>query len=589
MVLGGPIIGDASRQLIIDGVDLTQAPYYANLTADTRYWFLDGYTSTQFAVHPQRLVNTRPYLTSWIISDVIRITPPDMSRATMLNAYTKLAGVLDPNKGDRKIIHGEFPHSYFMGQLQKSSVVNETGSPATMEIQLDLACTGPSYSLTESVTRSPINSAGTNFFVYSYGDALVWPRFRLWCNRPYDGDVTIGNVTTEEQVVWNGTLESGDVLDFNLDYEYGIPYEVYLNGALSLNTVHGPAWPHIVPGYNEIYYWGPDEGELELRWRDRYLVGKLLDTPAPPTPSPVTPPAPEILTATKLNYPAVCSDGSSMHMFATGSTGNVYYKWITDDVWSGWVSLGGYPTTAPCACYSGNGNINVGVRWHDGTLYTIDSVDYGTTWGQWTRVSGGEMIAGAAPASVALEDGEIGYAVIGNDQSLWYIYRNSDKTFDSWCNLGGWLAPVAPSLVSYTEGQREVFVCGTDNSIYHIHTDSWDDNDGWSNWESISSVILDNTSPSACATSTDIIEIFVTGTDFTLWRKQYTTDGWTAWIHMSSLGYPMVSSPTITSMGSDGSFAVFGILHQDNCIYYVYWYAPDDAWLGWFKVSDLPP
>ena len=265
-----PIQRGEGARVSFDGVDLTQAPYHTYLTDASKYWFLN-FTSKQIQVGPTSLISTKSTIDSWVIPLELRIEPPDFSRHTMLAAMTALAGVLDPTKGECRLILGEFPGSFFMAKAQKGDPTKDEHSMASFSV--DFACTGPSYSLIESIQENPL-AILDNILVTAGGDSIASPRYRITTAVAYSGDISIENTTTGERVLWNGTLAAHDVLDFIIDSEYGTPYTVLLNGANKVSTVVGPAWPHLKPGYNYLLYSGPASGTLETRWRDRWLVGQ---------------------------------------------------------------------------------------------------------------------------------------------------------------------------------------------------------------------------------------------------------------------------------------------------------------------------
>jgi len=273
-------------KLWFGGVDITRAPYYAGLAYETEYWSLDGFDSMQFTTSPLSLITTRPYLKDWLIHDVIRIESPDGTRATMLRALIELSELFDPTKGEQQLIHAEYPGSYFMAKRQTSSLSNETASPYMVDLNIDFACTGPAYSVTESVELYPVNQTKESFTITSNGDTLASPRWRFYAGGPVTEESTyvISNLTTGESVSWTGQFSFGDILDLIMDPDYGVPYTAFKNGKDSLAGVNGPAWPHLAPGENEITFsqkTGNISGVIEVRWRDRFLVGQQVA----PTPS----------------------------------------------------------------------------------------------------------------------------------------------------------------------------------------------------------------------------------------------------------------------------------------------------------------
>jgi hypothetical protein len=164
--------------------------------------------------------------------------------------------------------------SYFMAKGQKFAISDESQSPYIIELQADFGCTGPAYSLIESVSTTDVDTTPKLVTVLSMGNLNAAPRYRFIAGQAYNGAVTINNSVTSEQVSWTGVLAVGDVLDFIMDTDYGTPYTVLLNGNLAISTVNGPVWPHIPPGGSTVIFSGPNHGTLEIRWRDRFLVGQ---------------------------------------------------------------------------------------------------------------------------------------------------------------------------------------------------------------------------------------------------------------------------------------------------------------------------
>jgi len=260
-------------KVTFDGKNLTEAPYHAHLTTEAKYWFLNGFESMQIPVDPQRLISTQSYLKDWIISAVFRVEPPEETRTAMLTALAKLAALLDPTRGEKKLIFDEFPYSYFIAKGQTFALANEDAIPYMVDVEVAFACTGPSYSNVETVQHDTISDSPLSITVVSEGDSTAWPRYRITPGEAFSGDVVITNATTAETMTWNGSLQTNDVLDIIIDAEYGVPYSAFKNGAVAIDNLTGPAWPRLAPGENDITIWGPTSGTVETRWRDRFLVG----------------------------------------------------------------------------------------------------------------------------------------------------------------------------------------------------------------------------------------------------------------------------------------------------------------------------
>lgn len=264
----------SSQKLTFAGQDITQAPYNAVMTMQAKYWWLDGFTSTQYPTSATSLVNSKTYLKDWVITIYLRIISPDMTRATMQSSYNALAQLFNPLNGDQQLIFDEFPLSYFIAKGQKFAITKEDSAKHIIELEVDFACTGPPRSLSETVVSKNIATSPQSLPIFSLGDVQSSPRYRFTAAQAYTGNVTISNSVTNEQVIWNGALAAHDVLDFIMDVDYGTPYTVLHNGNLSISTIQGPAWPHIPPNDSRVSLMGPHSGTFEIRWRDRWLVGQ---------------------------------------------------------------------------------------------------------------------------------------------------------------------------------------------------------------------------------------------------------------------------------------------------------------------------
>jgi Phage tail protein len=264
----------SSQKLTYAGKNIMQAPYNAYMMMETKYWWLDGFTFAQFPTSATSLINSKTYIKEWVITVFLRIVSPDMTRATMQSSYNALAALFNPLNGDQQLIFDEFPMSYFMAKPLKMTITKESSAAHIIELEADFACTGPARSVIETVVSETVSTTPQTIPVLSLGDLPANPRYRFTSTAAYTGNVVIRNSVTLESVTWNGTLAANDVLDFIMDVDYGTPYTVLHNGNLSIATIVGPAWPHIPPGDSSIVLNGPASGTLEVRWRDKWLVGQ---------------------------------------------------------------------------------------------------------------------------------------------------------------------------------------------------------------------------------------------------------------------------------------------------------------------------
>ena len=305
-----PGLNGGTGRLWFGGVDITEPPYYAGMTLETKYGFLDGYTSQQYTTSPNKLVITRPYAKDWLRHVVLRSIAPDNSRQTLMNSIIALGEVFDPTNGPQQLMFEEYIGSYFIAQSQTSILNNEAISAQMTEFDIDLACTGPAYSVEESEVIDSLNTRSKWMTITSNGDVPAWPCWRVYCGGPYEGSFSITNETTGEVVTWTGKLNFGDYIDFIMDEEYGTPYTIFINGTQqALSGFSGPAWPHLVPGDNTILFTQLKSRQnflIDVRWRDRFEVGQT----EYPTPPPLIPPVyriPVQLTINAVDNPALAN------------------------------------------------------------------------------------------------------------------------------------------------------------------------------------------------------------------------------------------------------------------------------------------
>ena len=192
----------------------------------------------------------------------------------MQRSHSALAQLFNPLNGDQPLVFDEFPQSYFIARGQKFAITKEDSAKHIIELEVDFACTGPAYSLNETVVSESVTTTPQSVQILSLGDIQSNPRYRFIASQAYSGNVLISNSITHEQILWVGVLAAYDVLDFIMDTTYGTPYTILHNGNLSISTIVGPAWPHIPPGVSNITLLGPRSGTFEVRWRDRWLVGQ---------------------------------------------------------------------------------------------------------------------------------------------------------------------------------------------------------------------------------------------------------------------------------------------------------------------------
>jgi hypothetical protein len=75
----------------------------------------------------------------------------------------------------------------------------------------------------------------------------------------------------------------------------------------------------------------------------------------------------------------------------------------------------------------------------------------------------------------------------------------------------------------------DVFVQGTDSSLWYKTTTN--NGASWSSWTPLSGTLAAGSSPAATSSGTGVIDVFVLGTDNGLWWQTTTNNGtsWSGW------------------------------------------------------------
>ena len=132
------------------------------------------------------------------------------------------------------------------------------------------------HSMVTQDVNIAITQKNMGFTLTSNGDTQASPRWRFYAGATGPTGFAITNSTTGEKVEWSGTLNFGDYVDIIMDPEYGTPGTILINGVTTSSTFTGPAWPHLVPGSNNIFFQqtvGLNDSLLEVTWRDRFKIG----------------------------------------------------------------------------------------------------------------------------------------------------------------------------------------------------------------------------------------------------------------------------------------------------------------------------
>ena len=117
-------------------------------------------------------------------------------------------------------------------------------------------------------------------------------------------------------------------------------------------------------------------------------------------------------------------------------------------------------------------------------------------------------------------------------------------------------ARIQSSPAINSDGRLEVFVVGTDNALHHKWQTSAGSGSTWSNYQSLGGGVKENSSPAVVRNADGRLDVFVVGTDNSLYHKWQSSAGSSSWSSYSSLSGNLINNPSVI-LNADGRADVF--------------------------------
>ena len=224
--------------------------------------------------------------------------------------------------------------------------------------------------------------------------------------------------------------------------------------------------------------------------------------------------------------PAVIWDRNSQSSVFTLGADNAIWLNLFDSIkgtWSGWQSLGGSWIGAPAAASWGPDRLDVCARGTDAQIHhgLLDSTASSPAWA-WENLGAPNNTAALSdPAMVSKEVGHLEIFVVGSDGAMYHNWQDvfaGHSSWSGWQSLGG-LCLSGPGAASWGVYRLDVCVIGTDHAIWHTW---WDGGTTWHPWESLGGQAMLApvlASPYVSPTPVERLDMFVVGSDNTLWRR----------------------------------------------------------------------
>jgi len=186
------------------------------------------------------------------------------SHAQLMDRLASVARLLDVTRGPRALILDTIPDRYWLARV--SDVIQVAAGALNAEFTVSLVCAEPfAFSLTETVSTHTIDADPKTVLENPGGSAPVAPVYELTPNIPISGTIRLGNITSNQEVLWMGVLAAGDRLTIDAER-----YLVKKNDLDSMASVSG-SFPRLNPDVdNELRVMGMT-GTLKVTYRARYL------------------------------------------------------------------------------------------------------------------------------------------------------------------------------------------------------------------------------------------------------------------------------------------------------------------------------
>lgn len=242
--------------------------------------------------------------------------------------------------------------------------------------------------------------------------------------------------------------------------------------------------------------------------------------------------------------------GDKIYIFARDSGGTIWTQNYNGNIWSGWISLGGYYAGNPSTVTLSNNVIYIFTRGTDNAVW-YNNLN-GSTWSGWISLGG--VIKG--DIAITSYGSNMTIAVCGNDDALW-INNWNGSTWSNYQPLYGSIYGNA-AITSSSNSDITVFVRGWDNAAW---TRKWDGST-WSSYFSLGGTIASDISVVSYGSNITILARF---TDNTVRYNNWNGSAWSGWI--SLIG---AASSNVAVISSSNGITIFQRA-ADNVIYTKSW------------------
>lgn len=283
-----------------------------------------------------------------------------------------------------------------------------------------------------------------------------------------------------------------------------------------------------------------------------------------------------------------------LDVFVVGTDGHAWTcAWTPATGWQGWWRIGN-------AVFPPGAMINAVVRSQDHLdIFATDSAGrvmsaawepaFADGWHGWWHINGGRARPGAPVTAVSRSADKLDIFVTGTDggcySAAWEpVFADG---WHGWWRIGSATFPQGAYIGAVVRSTDHLDIFGTDTAGRVISA-AWEPgfSDGWHGWWQIQGGLGRPGAPvSAVSRSTDKLDIFVVGTDNTIftaaWEPSFA-DGWHGWWNLN--GGKAAHGSLVTAVSRRTDFMDVFVIGLDGRAWSAAW-SPGTPWLGWWPMG----
>jgi len=265
--------------------------------------------------------------------------------------------------------------------------------------------------------------------------------------------------------------------------------------------------------------------------------------------------------------------GQIVYSVVRGMGNGIFYGGDVAGSWSGWTQLLPATSDSPAACVCG-GLLHVAVRGTSGGVYYGYVTLSSGVFSGWTLIKSG--LTPSAPGLAAASDCTLYLVVRGMSNGIFLATHTPGGAWSDWRALPG--LTVDGPAVAVAGSTLHLVVRGTAGAIWHGRMDR-----GTLTWLGWSLLPGGTTSKPALAAASTELYLSVRGSSGAIFVNKWDGSGWVGWEAIPGSTGATPSGPAITVAGGQLYVEVQGM---SNWIYWCKRSLPSGSWTNWTALQD---